>query len=70
MKIETRLDVGDIGYRMKDNKVESFKVAKIEFWAWNGVSETRYWQDSPSNEDDYIKESDCFTTKESLLASL
>jgi len=66
MTIETKFQPGDTVFFMKDNKVRSQIVKRVNAYAYStGEVEVAVGMDSDSSREEL-----CFATKEELLASL
>lgn len=77
MKIETKFSIGDTVWFMKDNKPRSFTVNSINVNIYDtptgcnyGVERIKSVRYSDFGEHQTQFESDCFATKEELIASL
>ena len=73
MKIETKLDIGDVGYFLTQNKICESTIIEIQIIINNGRNSTIYEIENNPMGSQYMKrihEGDIFATKQDLLNSL
>lgn len=73
MKIETKFSIGDSVWVMKDGKPYEFTVRSIHthtIFYVRSMKTTVIYSESPCIEDFCHTESDCYASREELLASL
>ncbi len=70
MIIETKFDIDDTFWVIKNNAVTECTVISIRFGKDNHTNKNGYIMYSPTFADNWIHESNCFKTKEELIASL